>query len=467
MHVGFVAVSAAFAALFVVMVLWAFHQPAPHGLPVGVVAPAGVTEKFQNALEAHFPGGFSLSAYPSEASARAGIARHHLDGALVAAPDGLRLLIADAGGAGPAQALTKAFGDAAGQHLTVIDVVPPLSGDSEALSSFFVILGVLVPSLAAGSASALVFRRARRGWSIAAPAIVAMAIGLIAAGIADGLTGFGNYLAIAGIVALFSLAVSAPTAALGRIAPPLTGLAVLVFMVLGIPVSGGPSGLAAFGPGFLRAFGSALPLGVAANTVRNTVYFHGYDTAGHLLVLGSWAAAGAAALALVAILRRQPTAPVTPEAITWPPAALSPIYLVVGFDDSGPAKRALNWAVRLLATRSGTLHVVYADHQVVDSDLAGFGYAEIAEASDKTAADAAAAAAAIAAPAGLAWTFERRQGSPADAILSAATALAAAAPDGTGPVIVVGRPGHATRHLIGSVPVRLLHHSPYPVIAIP
>ena len=33
--------------------------------------------------------------------------------------------------------------------------------------------------------------------------------------------------------------------------------------------------------------------------------------------------------------------------------------------------------------------------------------------------------------------------------------------------IVVGRSGHATRHVLGSVPVRLLHHSPYPVLAVP
>jgi nucleotide-binding universal stress UspA family protein len=34
-------------------------------------------------------------------------------------------------------------------------------------------------------------------------------------------------------------------------------------------------------------------------------------------------------------------------------------------------------------------------------------------------------------------------------------------------VIVVGRSGHAARHLLGSVPARLLHRSPYPVLTIP
>jgi len=71
------------------------------------------------------------------------------------------------------------------------------------------------------------------------------------------------------------------------------------------------------------------------------------------------------------------------------------------------------------------------------------------------------------AEAGLPYTFDRRQEGPADAILAEADAQAAAAPGAPAPVIVVGRSGHAARHLLGSVPTRLLHHSSYPVLAIP
>ncbi len=38
---------------------------------------------------------------------------------------------------------------------------------------------------------------------------------------------------------------------------------------------------------------------------------------------------------------------------------------------------------------------------------------------------------------------------------------------GGAPVIVVGRSGHTAHQILGSVPVRLLHHSPYPVLTIP
>ena len=252
-HAGFILVNAAFAAIFVTLVLSAFHAPSPHAIPVGIVAPATVTGQVEDALDASVQDGFDLRAYPSEARARTGIAHREVDGALIASGSQLRLLVAQADGTGPAQALTKAFGVIAarsGRMLSVTDVAPPLADDSEALSPFFIILGVLIPSLAAGSASALLFRRARPAWCVAAPAVVAVAIGLVAAGIADGVSGFGHYAAIAAIVALFSLAVAAPMAALGRIWPPLVSLALLVFLVFGIPASGGPANLAPFGPAF-------------------------------------------------------------------------------------------------------------------------------------------------------------------------------------------------------------------------
>jgi nucleotide-binding universal stress UspA family protein len=492
-HAGFIAASAGFAAIFVALVLSAFHAPAPHDIPVGIVGPAAVTGQVEDTLDAHFQGGFDLRAYPSAAEARTGIARRDVDGALIAAGGHLQLLVAQAGGSGPAQALTQAFGTIAarsGQHLTVTDLAPPLAGDSSGLSPFFIILGVLVPSLAAGSASALAFRRARRGWCVAAPVVAAVAIGAIAAGIADGLAGLGNYPAIAGVVALFSLAVSAPTAALSRIWPPLTAVAILVFLVLGLPVSGGPANLSSFGPAFLRAFDPALPLGVAASAVRNIVYFSGHDTTASIWVLAAWAAAGVAGVALTVTRRgrtaagltarsvpadrpglaaprhlARPLSPATPGPAPSPaaPALLPPISLVVGFDNSEPARRALSWAARLLAIRPGTLHVVYADHAVIDSDLSGFASAEMETARDTAAVNVADAAAAIVAAAGVRYTSERRQGSPADVILAGAEAQAA----GANTIIIVGRSGHAAHHLIGSVPTRLLHHSPYPLLTIP
>jgi nucleotide-binding universal stress UspA family protein len=138
---------------------------------------------------------------------------------------------------------------------------------------------------------------------------------------------------------------------------------------------------------------------------------------------------------------------------------------VVGFDNSESAQRALGEAARLVAARSGILHIVYADHVMIDSDLSGFAHAEMEADRYREAAWVAEAAADIVAQAGIPYTFERRREAPVDAILSGASALAGA--PGGGPIIMVGQSRHAGRHPFGTVPDRLLRHSPYPVVTIP
>jgi nucleotide-binding universal stress UspA family protein len=483
---GFIVASAAFVAIFVALTLSAFHKPAPHDLPVGIVGSAAVTGRVEHALDIAVPGAFRFRSYRSEASATTGIAQRQVDGALVASGANLRLLVTQAGGTGPEQALIGAFAAVAarsGHQLIVSDVVPPRASDSEALSSWFLVLSVLIPSLAAGSASALAFRRAPRAWALAVPVAAAVVSGVVAAAIADGLAGLGNYAAIAGIVALFSLAVAAPTAVLARIRPPMVALAVLVFIVAGIPASGGPANLASFTPGFLRVLSHVLPLGIAAGSIRNVVYFGGHATDVYLWTLAAWALAGVAGLILVTALRRPGpalTGPVMPPPVLAEPVSARPgqaagipesraaqsVTLVVGFDDSEPAQRALSWGADLLRTRPGALHVIYADHVLIDSDLSGFGRAEMDQDRDAKAARVAEAAKEIAAAAGTPYTFERRQESPEAAILDAASTYAAAEPAST-PIIVTGRSHHVPHRVIGSVPVRLLHQSPYPVLTIP
>jgi nucleotide-binding universal stress UspA family protein len=484
---GFIVASGVFVAIFVALTLSAFHKPTPHDLPVGIVGSAAVTRQVERTVDIAAPGAFRFRSYSSEASATTGIAQREVDGALVASGANLRLLVTQAGGTGPEQALSGAFAAVAarsGRQLIVSDVVPPRPSDSQALSSWFVVLSVLIPSLAAGSASALAFRRARRPWSVAAPVAAAVVSGVVAAAIADGIAGLGNYAAIAGIVALFSLAVAAPTAVLARIRPPLVALAVLAFIVFGIPASGGPANLASFTPGFLRVLSPVLPLGIAASSIRNVVYFGGHATGPYIWTLAAWALAGVAGLILVTALRRPAPAlagPVMPPLVLPEPVSALPghapvpgiadsraaqsVTLVVGFDDSEPARRALIWAADLLRARPGALHVIYADHVLIDSDLSGFGRTEMDEDRDEKAASTAEAAKEIADAAGTPYTFERRQESPADAILDAA-GIYAAEPAGT-PVIVTGRSHHVPHRVIGSVPVRLLHESPYPVLTIP
>ena len=88
------------------------------------------------------------------------------------------------------------------------------------------------------------------------------------------------------------------------------------------------------------------------------------------------------------------------------PGTLEPDTIVIGFDNSGPARRALARAVDLAATRQVALHVVYADHAIIDSDMSGFAYAEMPATRDQEAAAVEQAAAQIIAAAGLGHTFQ-------------------------------------------------------------
>jgi hypothetical protein len=303
-HAMVVLANVVFAATFVTIALEGFHQPSPHRVPVGVVAPAPVEKRLQQGLDAKVPSGFRLEPVSSAGEVRYELSRRDIDGALIAGPKGMSLLTAEAAGNSPTQTLTNVFTEfAAKSHtpLTVTDVVPTTSGDAQGLSSFFLILCVLFPSLATGVAVGHALRRSPLAARLGVLVAVAGIAGLAAAGIGDGISNLGHYWPIAGIVGLFSLAISAPTAALGQIKPHLSALCVLVFLVFGIPVSGGPANLAMFGPSFLRSLFSGLPLGIGADSIRNTVYFHAAHTSHHLWVLTSYAIGGLALLSILAL----------------------------------------------------------------------------------------------------------------------------------------------------------------------
>ncbi len=135
----------------------------------------------------------------------------------------------------------------------------------------------------------------------------AVVIGAATAWIADGATGAlpGHYPALAGIAALFSLGVSTRTAALARIAPPGVALAGLTFIVVGVPATGGPVGLAQFLPAFFRFLNPALPASVTIPAMTNVVYFDGHAIGQDLWVLTAWAVGGLLALLAASRFRVQ------------------------------------------------------------------------------------------------------------------------------------------------------------------
>ena len=147
-----------------------------------------------------------------------------------------------------------------------------------------------------------------------------------------------------------------------------------------------------------------------------------------------------------------------------PPARF--LHLVVGYDGSPPASRALDAAVRLLQGRIGRIEVVYVAHLPSAAWLSPGAIAQLEEDFDEVEQELRAQAATPLRAIGAAWQFERRQGIIADQLSAAATAIGEAHPD-ENVAIIVGSSSHATHRVVGSVAVGLARHSPVPLIVVP
>jgi len=142
------------------------------------------------------------------------------------------------------------------------------------------------------------------------------------------------------------------------------------------------------------------------------------------------------------------------------------VRLIVGYDESPPAARALDAAVRLLQGRSGRIDVVYVTQLSSLAMLSPGAIAEIESDFDELEQELRAAAAGQLSACGVTWEFERRQGIVTDQLIAAATTIRDAHENQT-VAIVVGSSSHATRRAVGSVAVGLARHSPVPVVIVP
>jgi nucleotide-binding universal stress UspA family protein len=142
------------------------------------------------------------------------------------------------------------------------------------------------------------------------------------------------------------------------------------------------------------------------------------------------------------------------------------LYLVVGYDGSPPAIRALDAAVRLLHDRPGSIEVVYVAH-VPSIDMMSAGALVEVEASfGEIAQDLQKAASEQLRGTEERWRFERREGLIPEELIAAAESLRDAHPGDTA-VIVVGSSSHAMHRVIGSAAVSLARRSPVPLVIVP
>jgi nucleotide-binding universal stress UspA family protein len=142
------------------------------------------------------------------------------------------------------------------------------------------------------------------------------------------------------------------------------------------------------------------------------------------------------------------------------------LYLVVGYDGSPPASRALDAAVGLLRGRAGRLDVMYVAHMPAIDMMSADAVAEMRIDLGEIEQDLRTAVEEQLRDREERWKFETRPGQIADDLMAAATALHDSHPGDT-VAIVVGSSSQVMHRVVGSVAVNLARRSPVPVVVVP
>ncbi|WP_327068918.1 DUF3533 domain-containing protein [Kitasatospora sp. NBC_01250] len=317
---------------FITSYVGALHEPKPHHLSIGVVAPAQQQAQVVGALD-QVPGeAVRATAVADEATAVARIKDQKLYAALIVDPSGSQdtLLVAGARGksaATAAQSIVTQLEQHQGRTVQTKDVIPLPPGDANGLTSFYLVIGwcvggYLVASILGISAGSRPANRDRALIRTGVLALYSIAAGLGGALIVGPILNAlpGSTAGLWGVGSLVVFAVGTVTMALECLFDLVgIGLAVLLFVVLGNPSAGGvyPPPLM---PPFWRAIGAWLPNGAGTDATRSIAYFGATNLTVPLLVLAAWAVLGMA-VTLVAVSTRprggrEMTAPSEPGTTT-------------------------------------------------------------------------------------------------------------------------------------------------------
>jgi nucleotide-binding universal stress UspA family protein len=145
------------------------------------------------------------------------------------------------------------------------------------------------------------------------------------------------------------------------------------------------------------------------------------------------------------------------------------LYLVVGYDGSDPAVRALDTAAALLRGRDGSIDVVYVPHMPSVDMLTPEAVAGMTVTFDELTRDLRAQASEQLRGREERWRFERGQDMYSDVpgvLIAVAEKIHAAHPDDN-VAIVVGSSSQARHRVVGSAAVSLARHAPVPLLIVP
>jgi nucleotide-binding universal stress UspA family protein len=141
--------------------------------------------------------------------------------------------------------------------------------------------------------------------------------------------------------------------------------------------------------------------------------------------------------------------------------------VVVGFDGSQSAFRALDAAAQLISGRPGTIVVVYVAHLSSTAEMSPDGLVAALQGFDaleqQFTEEIRDRLQGVQQP----WILERRDGVVAHELAAAADQVSRGDGNDATVVIVVGSAMHTYHHVVGSVPVALVRHAKYPILVVP
>lgn len=310
---------------FIASYAGALHSPKPHEIPIAVTAqvPAQVVAGLQRSSA------LSVRRVSGPQAALRSISRSETYGAITLTRQGFSLITAPAASTGIAlllQSVLPAQLRATGQPVHSVTVHPLPESDSRGLVGFYTVVGWAIAGYLGATLFGLTFgtRIGHRKTMLRLSALVitGLVVGLGGTLVANGIGGMGApWLAMTLLGALVIVTTGAITVALQSLLGVAgTGLAILLFVILGNPSSGGPAAPPLL-PAFWRAIGQHIPVGAGVSAFRDIAYFPDAPLTAPLLTLFVWLALGV----IVALLAgRRANAMTSGEADVAAVAAMAP-----------------------------------------------------------------------------------------------------------------------------------------------
>jgi nucleotide-binding universal stress UspA family protein len=143
------------------------------------------------------------------------------------------------------------------------------------------------------------------------------------------------------------------------------------------------------------------------------------------------------------------------------------LIVVVGFDGTPPATRALESAAEILRDRSGRLEAVYVAHVPSTVAFSASGVVATREGLDDEEHELASQAKEILSRTDVEWRFQRRDGEVAPELLKASQEQRDAAGPETKVVLVLGGSAHKIDRYLNSTPARVIRQDRFQVVVVP